>query len=89
MKNSFKEYNPLTPKEIEVLWKNSIFIFDTNILLNLYRYSDETSLKLIETIEALKNIWIPYQVGLEFYRKRLIVISEQKKSFEECEKKNE
>lgn len=87
MKNSFKEYNPLTPEEIEELWKNSIFIFDTNILLNLYRYSEETSLKLIETIEALKNIWIPYQVGLEFYRKRLIVISDQKKSFEEFEKK--
>ncbi len=87
MKNIFKEYNALSTEEIKGLWENSIFIFDTNILLNLYRYSDETSLKLIETIEALKKFWIPYQVGLEFYKKRLIVISDQKKSFEEFEKK--
>lgn len=87
MKNSFKEYNPLTQQEINELWENSIFIFDRNVLLNLYRYSEETSKKLIETIESIKKIWIPYQVGLEFYRKRLFVISDQKKSFEEFEKK--
>jgi hypothetical protein len=85
MINTFKEYTPLDTDEIKDLWKNALFIFDTNVLLNLYRYSDETSIKIIEIIEKLENIWIPYQVGLEFHRRRLGVISEQKKNYSDFE----
>lgn len=88
MKKAFKEYIPLSQKEIDGLWANGIFIFDTNILLNFYRYSDESSAKFIETIEKLgKRVWLPYHVGLEFNKKRLAVISEQKKCYLEFEKK--
>lgn len=87
MKDTFKEYYPLSSSEIKNLWQNSIFIFDTNILLNLYRYSSETSLNFLETIENLKKVWIPYQVGYEFHKKRMTVISDQRKSYEDFEKK--
>jgi len=46
MKKTFSEYNFLTEKEIKEIWENSIFIFDTNVLLNLYRYSNKTNYKL-------------------------------------------
>ena len=88
MKDTFFEYNRLHEEEIKNLWDRAIFIFDTNVLLNLYRYSDDTSKKFLETIVKLETrVWIPYQVGLEFNKNRLKVISEQKKHYEEFEKK--
>jgi hypothetical protein len=88
MKEKFKEYIPLTQQAIDELWKNVIFVFDTNILLNFYRYSNETSQKFIEIIERLdKRVWLPYQVGLEFNKNRLTVLSEQKNCYIAFEKK--
>ena len=88
MKDSFLEFHPLEDIDINSLWKDAIFIFDTNVLLNLYRYSDNTSEKFIQVISDLKErVWIPYQVGLEFYKNRLSVISDQKKNYSDFEKK--
>lgn len=88
MKNTFPEYNPLSKEKLQQLWDNAIFIFDTNVILNLYRYSDETSNEFLETIIKLKDrVWLPYQVGFEFNKNRLSVISDQKKQYEEFEKK--
>jgi hypothetical protein len=82
MKNTFSEYHPLNTEVIEQLWEDAIFIFDTNVLLNLYRYSKTTSDKFIQIISNLNNrIWIPFQVGLEFNKNRLIVLSDQKKKY--------
>lgn len=30
--------------EISKLWQEGIFVFDTNMLLNVYRYNDETEI---------------------------------------------
>jgi gas vesicle protein len=88
MLKSFPEYNSLSPEVLKNLWNSALFIFDTNVLLNLYRYSDETSNKFLETIIGLKpRIWVPFQVGIEYHRNRLGVISEQKKLYEDFEKK--
>lgn len=88
MKDIFKEYNPLSKEEIKELWNKAIFVFDTNVLLNLYRYSEDTTSKFIERIEELKErVWLPYQVGFEFNKNRLTVISDQKKSYKEFETK--
>jgi hypothetical protein len=88
MKNAFIEYNPLSKETLKVLWDNAIFIFDTSVLLNLYRYSDETLNNFLETILKLNNrVWLPYQVGFEFNRNRLSVISDQIKRYKDFEKK--
>ncbi|EKE27035.1 MAG: hypothetical protein ACD_4C00082G0002, partial [uncultured bacterium (gcode 4)] len=84
----FSEYYPLNLDLIKGLWKNAIFVFDTNILLNLYRYSNETSEQFLKTIEKLGNrAWLPHQVALEFHRNRLIVLSEEKKNYQDFEKR--
>ena len=44
-------YRPLN-EEIEELWANCIFIFDTSSLLNLYRYSKELK---INTYKCFAN----------------------------------
>ncbi|AQH05476.1 hypothetical protein A9R05_41475 (plasmid) [Burkholderia sp. KK1] len=58
------------------MWTECTFVFDANALLNLYRYTDATRDEFIETLEALEErVWIPYQVGLEFFRNRAQVMS--------------
>lgn len=85
MKNTFREYNQFSKEEFEELWENCIFVFDTNTLLNMYRYSRETVeayFKVLENLKKKKQIWIPYQVGYEFYENRIKVISENEKSYD-------
>ena len=84
MKNLFKGYHKLDDEEFKSLWKNALFIFDTNILLNLYRYQSSTRDELLQVMERLEDrVWIPYHVGLEFQRNRLKVIAEQHRRFSE------
>lgn len=71
MKNLFPgHYRPST-SDFESLWRDAIFIFDTNVLLNLYSYPDaarEIFLSVLNRVTA--RSWIPYQVALEFHRNR-------------------
>lgn len=46
-------------------------VFDTNVLLNLYRYNAETRASIVEVMKALGDrLWIPHQVMEEFWRNR-------------------
>lgn len=77
MINAIKKYLPLTSEEKTEIWKNAIFVFDTNILLNLYRYTSKTRKQLFEALYKLRNrIWIPAHVVDEFWKDREKVISE-------------
>lgn len=88
MKNTFLEFNPISKDLIKKLWDSAIFVFDANVLLNLYRYSDDTSTKFLETIVKLKDrVWLPHQVGLEFNKNRLIVICDESNRYKEFSKK--
>jgi len=84
MKEIFKGYYNLNESQFRILWDNAIFIFDTNVLLNLYRYQSSTRDSLLKVMETLgSRVWIPYHVGLEFQRNRLTVIAEQHNRFSE------
>lgn len=77
MKNAIKEFLEPTNDEKQELWEKCVFVFDTNVLLNLYRYSAKTRTSLLAAFESFKDrIWIPYQVAFEFMRKRCEVIYE-------------
>ena len=87
MKNSYKGFRQLSEADFKSLWKTAVFVFDANVLLNLYRYQESTRDDLLNVIEKLGDrIWIPYHVGLEFERNRLIVIADQRKMFSEVKK---
>ena len=76
-------YNP-TKEELKKAWgsKNTIFIFDTNVLLNLYRYKDKTRNDFILSLDKIKDkIWIPFHVGLEYQYNRLNIIKNEKEIF--------
>lgn len=75
MKKQFAEYYELPEERIKEIWDNSLIVFDTNVLLNLYRYNEESRNEFINVIKTYKErLWIPYQVGLEFHRRRETVI---------------
>ncbi len=83
MKNVIREYLELDKKEKELLWRNAIFIFDTNVFLNLYRYSPNTREQLLNAFEQLKErVWMPYQVAYEFAKDRYDIIYESNQRFQ-------
>ncbi len=88
MKELFKGYYKLDSNELTSLWESATFIFDTNVLTNLYRYQKSTVDELYNVMETIKeSLWLPFHVGLEFQRNRLSVISEQQHLFTQVENK--
>ncbi|KAA3647176.1 MAG: hypothetical protein DWQ07_06665 [Chloroflexi bacterium] len=84
MKDLFPSYYRPTDDDFKEMWENGTFIFDTNVLLNLYRYKQETRDQLFTVLEALQNrIWIPFHVALEFQNNRLKVIADQRNKYRE------
>ena len=51
MRDTIKEYIELSDKEKNDLWNTATFVFDTNVFLNLYRYSNKTRNQIIESFE--------------------------------------
>ncbi|WP_449349178.1 PIN-like domain-containing protein [Streptomyces shaanxiensis] len=50
---------------------------DANVLLNLYRYTEQARTDLLGALGALGDrLWVPHQVVDEFWRNRESVISE-------------
>lgn len=77
MKSTFLGFYSVDQKLLKSIWSsdNTLFVFDTNCLLNLYRCEDETRDDILNVMRTLKNrTWIPFQVGLEFQRRRKTVI---------------
>ena len=87
MKNSYKGFRQLSEADFKSLWKTAVFVFDANVLLNLYRYQSPARDDLLKVLKKLGDrIWIPYHVGLEFERNRLVVIADQKRRFSEVKR---
>lgn len=87
MKGLFPQYDYTASTNQAETWKTALFVFDTNVLLNLYRYQERTREELFETLDKLsERIWIPHHVALEFQRNRLTVIAAQGRRFSEIRK---
>lgn len=84
MKELFPGYYRKTESEIKQIWENGVIMFDTNVLLNLYRYSDSTRDTILDLISKFSNqIYLPHQAALEYNRNRYEVIAEQEKAYNE------
>lgn len=78
MKKNFRGYYPITEEEIIDIWKKGFISVDTNVLFNLYRYSDETRTELLKIIKKYsKQIFLSHHSAYEFHKNRINVISEQ------------
>lgn len=88
MKNTFWEYHSVDDNLLIQMWNEATFVFDTNVLLNLYRYSEKTSDEFMQIISGLDHrVWLPFQVGFEFNKNRLTVLSDQRRDYNDFEKK--
>ena len=83
MKKQFAEYYDLPNERIKEIWDNSFIVLDTNVLLNLYRYNEEARNEFINALKLYEGrLWIPYQVGLEFHRRRENIMRKNAEAYE-------
>lgn len=84
MKDLFPGHFKDSEQKLREVWDTSLFVFDANILLNLYRYSDATSKEFLRILDKIKDrVWIPHRAAEEYLNNRLSVIDQQEKSYDE------
>lgn len=84
MEKLYKIHRNSNQIDFQKIWKEGIFIFDSNVLLDLYRLPESAKNDLLSVFrnENFNNrIWIGFQVIMEFLNNRLTVIGEQKNMF--------
>src|SRR5829696_9411725 len=88
MRQTFPGYFRPTDVEFDRLWEEGMFVVDTNVVLNLYRYSHVTRDELLGVLRALKErLFLPHQVGQEFLDRRLRTIRGQRVGFEDLRRR--
>lgn len=81
MKKIYSNYYPKSNKDIKNIWDDCIIIPDTNVLLSLYAYPENTRIKVLDILDKLskdKKIYLLYQIGIEFYNNKNKLIEGQK-----------
>lgn len=87
MRKAVCEYIEPTSDEKENLMSDAIVVFDTNVLLNLYRYSATTRNSLLSALKGFKDrIWLPHHVAKEFMEQRCNIIFESINKYDELSK---
>ncbi len=87
MRDTFPSFYRPAQEDLTELWSAGLFVLDTNVLLNLYRYPVEARQALLSVLSQLApRLWVPHHVALEYQRNRLTVIAEQVRRFDEVRK---
>lgn len=74
-------------EEYNSILKNALISFDTNVLLNMYRYSKKASSETFDALKAVKNrILISYYVAKEFTSNRKKVRIDNIREYENLSK---
>lgn len=69
--DGFEGYRTPSREDYRRVLSQGIVAFDANVLLNLYRYNEETRDSLLSIMGALEDrFWIPHQALEEFWRNR-------------------
>lgn len=85
MKTMFPGYFASDAANLKVIWERCLFVLDANVLLSLYRYSDDTRSELVEIFNLLGDrVWVPNQVASEYLMNRVGVINQQVKIYDEA-----
>lgn len=83
MRNAIREYIDLTEAEKQDLWNHATIVFDTNVFLNLYRYTSKTRELLLLAFESFKDrLWMPNHIAHEFMKNRSSIIWESNHHYE-------
>ncbi|GGN37047.1 MULTISPECIES: PIN-like domain-containing protein [Marinomonas] len=83
MKELFPGHFKESQENLRDVWDSCIFVFDANILLNLYRYSDTTRNEFLRLLDRIKDrVWLPHRAAEEYLNNRLTVIGQQEQSYD-------
>jgi predicted nucleic acid-binding protein len=84
MKDLFPGHFKESEKNLKQVWDSCIFVFDANILLNFYRYSDSTRREFLQLLQKIQErVWLPHRAAEEYLNNRLSVIDQQERSYDE------
>lgn len=71
--------------DLESIWKEGILTVDTNVLLDLYRYHENTRDSIVSNLEKFEGeLWLSRQAASEFFRNRKLVITSSEKTFKDA-----
>ncbi|TAJ06697.1 PIN-like domain-containing protein [Pectobacterium versatile] len=71
--------------DLESIWKEGILTVDTNVLLDLYRYHENTRDSIVSNLEKFEGeLWLTNQAASEFFRNRKKVITSSEKTFKDA-----
>lgn len=74
--SGFDSFRVPTGDDLRQALQTGTVAVDTNVLLNLYRYNEQTVADLLEILNAVKErLFVPHQVMREFWRNRQSVIA--------------
>lgn len=74
--DGFESYRVLGGEQIREALGGAIVALDTNVLLNLYRYNEQTVEDILAVLGAAqKRLFVPHQVAREFWRNRQGVLA--------------
>lgn len=78
MRTMFHQFFRPTKAKMDEMLEKALICYDANVLLNIYRYSEETQGGLIEVFKAfVDRTCLPHQVAFEYARNRANTIVEQ------------
>lgn len=85
MKDQFRGFLGYDDNEIRELWENAVFVVDTNILINFYKYTSKAStqslLGILKNLKDSHRLFIPHQVALEYFFNYEVNMSKQHEGF--------
>jgi predicted nucleic acid-binding protein len=75
MRTMFPDYYRPKAQEFALKFRECAFCFDTNVLLNLYRYTPESRESLLQALKKVKDrVWLPNRVAFEYQRRRTDIL---------------
>jgi len=80
VRDKFRGYYRPTQAEENDMWSSADIVMDTNVVLDLYKYHAKTTDLYLRSLDKFKaQLWLPYQVALEFHKNRPKVRAETTK----------
>lgn len=87
MKSHFFNYYKPTDEDMKQLWDEGLYVFDTNVIIKFYRYTDSVKTDFLNALKCKKeHLWVPNQVGFEYQKNRLNVINDQMVAYDNIKK---
>lgn len=90
MRKKFDWYLNPSKDELDSAWNDGILTVDTNVLLDLYRYHEDTRNSLIQSLQKFEGKkWLSHQAATEFFRNRTKAIISSEKAFKQAQDETE